>query len=162
MGGSGTSCRLVDEQMLYKKAVSGKTPYEAAFGKKPDLSDVREWGDKVWVWIEGGDKLGGRVREGRWMGVSDESKGVRVYWPDKKTISTERNVYFDKTSSSVSRLKGEEWELTETKPENAPSYLPQNIRPLPKSSLKFSLRMMNPCLSWKSLKSLSNESVNQL
>ena len=120
MGGSGTSCRLVDEQMLYKKAVSSKTPYEAAFGKKPDLSDVREWGDKVWVWIEGGDKLGGRVREGRWMGVSDESKGVRVYWPDKKTISTEQNVYFDKTSSSVSRLKGEEWELTETKPENAP------------------------------------------
>ena len=77
-------------------------------------------GDKVWVWIEGGDKLGGRVREGRWMGVSDESKGVHVYWPDKKTVSTERNVYFDKTSSSVSRLEGEEWELTETKPENAP------------------------------------------
>jgi len=31
------------------KAVSGKTPYEAAFGKKLNLSDVREWGDKVWV-----------------------------------------------------------------------------------------------------------------
>src|SRR5271155_4400569 len=31
------------------KAVSGMTPYKAAFGKKPDLSDVHEWGDKVWV-----------------------------------------------------------------------------------------------------------------
>ena len=86
------------------KAINNKTPYEAAFGTKPDLRDVREWGDKVWVRIEGGDKLGGRVKEGRWMGISDESKGVRVYWPDKKTVSTERNIYFDKTGSSVSRL----------------------------------------------------------
>ena len=31
------------------KAVSEMTPYEAAFGKKPDLQDVREWGEKVWV-----------------------------------------------------------------------------------------------------------------
>ena len=86
------------------KAVVGTTPYEAAFGKKPDLSDVREWGEKVWVRVEKGTKLGGRVKEGRWMGVSDESKGVRVYWPDKKTVSTERNVYYDKTQSLVSRL----------------------------------------------------------
>ena len=47
------------------KAVSNMTPYEAAFGKKPNLRDVREWGKKVWVRIEGGNKLGGRIREGR-------------------------------------------------------------------------------------------------
>jgi len=97
------------------KAVISKTPFEAAFGKKPDLSEVREWGDKVWVRTEGGDKLGGRVREGRWLGISDESKGVRIYWPDKKNVTTERNVYFDKTTSSVSRLEGEEWKFVETK-----------------------------------------------
>ena len=51
------------------------------------------------------------------MGVSDESKGVRVYWPDKKTVSTERNVYFDKTQLSVSHLEGEDLEFTETKPD---------------------------------------------
>ena len=78
------------------KAVCGKTPFEAAFGKKPDLSEVREWGEKVWMRIEGGDKLGGCVKEGRWMGISKESKGIRVYWPDKKTVSTERNVYYNK------------------------------------------------------------------
>ena len=83
------------------KAVDGKTPFEAAFGKKPDWSEVQEWGEKVWVRIEGGDKLGERVKEGRWMGISEDSKGVRVYWPDKKTITTEHNVYFDKKSSSV-------------------------------------------------------------
>ena len=108
-------------------AVVGMTPYEAAFGKKPDLSEVREWGDKVWVRLEvKGYKLGGRVREGRWMGISDESKGIRVYWPDKKTVSTERNVYFDNTQSSVSRLEGEEWQFVETKPDNLPAVPPHN------------------------------------
>ena len=47
------------------KAVEGMTPYEAAFGKKPDLKDVREWGEKVWVRMESGTKLGGRVKVGR-------------------------------------------------------------------------------------------------
>ena len=32
-----------------------------------------------------------------------------MYWPDKKTVTTERNVYFDNTQSSVSCLEGEEW-----------------------------------------------------
>jgi hypothetical protein len=40
------------------KAISGATPYEAVFKKKPSLSDLQEWGEKVWVHIEGGDKLG--------------------------------------------------------------------------------------------------------
>ncbi|CAA7259930.1 unnamed protein product [Cyclocybe aegerita] len=105
------------------KAVDGKTPYEAAFGKKPDLREVREWGEKVWVRIEGGNKLGGRVREGRWMGLDEKSKGVRVYWPDKRTVTVERNVYFDKTASSVSRLEGEDWEFIETTPDSMPDGL---------------------------------------
>ena len=54
------------------------------------------------------------------MGISEESKGIRVYWPDKKTVSTERNIYFDNTQLSVSRLEGEEWELTEMKTHNPP------------------------------------------
>ena len=104
----------------WTKVVIGTMPDEAAFGKKPDISEVCEWGDKVWVRIEGGDKLGGRVVEGRWIGILDESKGVHVYWPVKKTVSTERNVYYDKTQSQVSRFEGEEWELIETKSHNPP------------------------------------------
>lgn len=86
------------------KAIEGMTPYEAAFGKKPDLRRLREWGEKVWVHVEKGNKLGGRVCEGRWIGVEDESKGVWVYWPDTKTITIERNTYFD---NSASHLEGE-------------------------------------------------------
>ncbi|KAF8799487.1 hypothetical protein BYT27DRAFT_7075854, partial [Phlegmacium glaucopus] len=83
------------------------TPYEAAFSKKPDLGEVREWGEKVWVRIEGGDKLGRHVREGKWLGLDEKSKGVQVYWPDTKTVSVERNVYTDNTLASASRIKGE-------------------------------------------------------
>jgi hypothetical protein len=50
---------------------------------------MREWGEKVWVRIEGGNKLGGHVREGRWLGLDERSKGIRVYWPDTKTVSIE-------------------------------------------------------------------------
>ena len=92
------------------KAVEGMTPFEAAFEKKPDLSNVREWGERVWVRVEGGNKLGKRVREGRWMGIDEQSKGVRIYWPDTRTVGVERNVYVDKTGASASRLEGEEWD----------------------------------------------------
>ena len=92
------------------KAVKGMTPYEATFGTRPDLSEVREWGERVWVRVEGGNKLGKRVREGRWMGMDEKSKGVRVYWPDTRTVGVERNVYVDKTGASASRLEGEEWD----------------------------------------------------
>jgi len=40
-------------------SVDGMTPFEAVFGTKPDLSSVREWGDKVYVRVEDGNKLGG-------------------------------------------------------------------------------------------------------
>ena len=88
------------------KAVEGMTPFEAAFGKKPDLKSVCEWGEKVFVRIEGGTKLGGRVQEGHWLGIDNDSKGARVYWLDSKTVTIERNNYYD--NSSVSRLEEEQ------------------------------------------------------
>ena len=36
------------------KAVEGMTLFEAAFGKKPNLKGVREWGEKVYVRVEKG------------------------------------------------------------------------------------------------------------
>ena len=80
------------------KAVDGMTPLEAAFGKKPDLKGVREWGEWVYVRIEGGTKLGGRVREGRWIGMDDQSKGAQIYWPDSKMVTVERNISCDNMS----------------------------------------------------------------
>ena len=96
------------------KAVDGKTPFEAAFGKKPNLRHVHEWGEKVWVHIKEGDKLGGRVKEGCWLGVADQSKGFRIYWPGKGMVTTEQNVYYNEACTSVDCLEGEDWEFIET------------------------------------------------
>ncbi|KAJ3741612.1 hypothetical protein DFH05DRAFT_1578878, partial [Lentinula detonsa] len=90
------------------------TPLQAATGKKPDLRGLREWGDKVWVRLVGGDKFGGRVKEGRWIGVSDATDGdksYRIYWPDTRRVSTEHNVYNDKTSAEIVRVEGENWDI---------------------------------------------------
>jgi hypothetical protein len=96
------------------KAVEGMTPYEAAFGEKPNLGDVREWGEKVYMRLEKkGLKLGGRVCEGRWLGVDEQSKGVQIYWLDTKSVTVEQNIYYD--DASVSRKEGEQDEVVVTK-----------------------------------------------
>ena len=118
------------------RAVDGKTPYEAAFGKKPDLHHVRKWGEKVWVRTETGDKLGGCITEGRWLGIDERSKGFRIYWLDKQTVSVEQNVYLN-NNLSTSRLEGEDWEFIETKAD-IPSAAPNTpIAPAPMQSAPF-------------------------
>jgi hypothetical protein len=113
------------------------TPWEAITGRKPDLSAVREWGERCWVRLEKGDKLGGCVREGRWVGIDDSSKGCCVYWPDTKTLTVERNVYFDKTAVSVVRLEGEninfEIEPTDLRTVPDPTPLPKADKPTQKA-----------------------------
>jgi Reverse transcriptase (RNA-dependent DNA polymerase) len=88
------------------KALPNKTPFEAATDRKPDLSPVRKWGSVVWVHDPTGSKLDPRAREGRWMGVDEQSKGARMYWPSRRTVSIERNLYYSPPQSS--QLKGEE------------------------------------------------------
>ena len=83
------------------KAVEGKTPYEAAFGVKADLSSVHKWGDKCWICVEKGNKLSGCVHEGHWVGVDDESNECQIYCQDTKMVTVECNIYFNPASMSV-------------------------------------------------------------
>ena len=131
------------------KAVEGKTPYEAALGVKPDLSGVREWGEKCWIHVEKGSKLGGRVHEGHWVGVDDESKGARIYWRDTKTVTIERNVYFDPTSVSVDRLEGEDWQFVETTTDELTS-TPQTSSTIPQTITAPTLPINEPSASAES------------
>jgi hypothetical protein len=78
---------------------SGKTPYELVYSRKPDLSDLKEWGTLVWVHDASGTKLDGRGREGRWIGFEEESNVHRIYFEDNRTARIERSVKF--TSGDV-------------------------------------------------------------
>jgi hypothetical protein len=91
------------------KALNGGTPLEAATGKKPNLSRLRAWGSKVWVKRGHGDKLSDRVDEGRWIGIDEASEnGCRVYWPSRRTVTVERNAYWDPAEVATIHREGEE------------------------------------------------------
>ena len=84
-------------------------PYEAIFGKKLDLSGLHKWGEKLYVQVENKEsKLGGRVCDGRWLGVEEQSKGLRIYWLDTKSITVEHNVYYDDMSASCNEEEQDE------------------------------------------------------
>ena len=75
--------------------LEGKTPFEMLFNKKPDLSNLPEWGTKVWVLKEDRGKLEAKADEGHWVGYSRDSKSHRVYWPGKRHVTDERNLQFE-------------------------------------------------------------------
>ncbi len=50
------------------------------------------------MWVHDGmnGKLDGRSNEGVWVGYNQDSTHAhRIYWPEKRTVSVERNVKFD-------------------------------------------------------------------
>lgn len=109
------------------KAVEEKTPYEAAFSKKPDLKGLQDLGEKMYVQIKEGNKVGSRVHKGKWMGVNKESKGVRVYWPNTKMIIVEWNTYYDNLSTS--NLEGEDVHITKMKADTPDTQLESEKAP---------------------------------
>src|ERR1700722_825388 len=82
---------------LPTKALSGGTPFEGRYKKKPDLRGLVPFGTPVWVKIMDAGKLDRRAHEGRFVGYDMTSKGYRVYFPDKRTIGIEREVAFNPT-----------------------------------------------------------------
>ncbi|OJT02864.1 Retrovirus-related Pol polyprotein from transposon TNT 1-94, partial [Trametes pubescens] len=76
------------------KALDGRTPFEALNGVPPDMRGVPIWGSKVWVHDTSDGKLGERAKCGHWVGFDAQSKGSRIYWPGKRSITVERSIRF--------------------------------------------------------------------
>ena len=72
-----------------------------ATGTHPNLSSVREWGCPVWVKCTHSTKFGSKVNSGCFVSFDEESKGYRIYWTEKRTITIEQNIYFDERSASA-------------------------------------------------------------
>ena len=83
-------------------ALDGKTPYEAIHGKKPHLGGIQEFGAAAYVKDLKVGKLDACAKLGRFVGYDLESKGYRIYWPGKRTVSVERNVVFNKNDIQAS------------------------------------------------------------
>jgi Reverse transcriptase (RNA-dependent DNA polymerase)/GAG-pre-integrase domain len=80
----------------WTRTIGNTTPYEIMYGQKPNLANLQPWGCKVRVHRPVESKLEGRSQIGRWMGFDEETKdGHRIYWPEKRKVSVERNVRFN-------------------------------------------------------------------
>ena len=101
-----------------------KTPYEKGTGKKPNLSVLYEWGSTTWVKKRKPSKLDSKVRKGNFVGFDEESKGYRIYWPEKKKVTIERDVYFNKDEvlqSNDAQIEGDRDILTNSDTSQAPN-----------------------------------------
>ena len=79
--------------------LDGKTPYEAIHKKKPYLGGIQEFGVAAYVKDTHAGKLDPRAQVGRFVGYDAESKGYRIYWPRKRSITVERNVVFNENDT---------------------------------------------------------------
>jgi hypothetical protein len=75
--------------------LTDKTPHKMATGVKPDLRNVHAWGSRIFVRVEGRGKLDAQADPAFFVGYDRQSKGYRVYWRGKHSISCERNVRWD-------------------------------------------------------------------
>jgi hypothetical protein len=64
-------------------------------GVKPYLGGLQEFGTAAYVKDLTAGKLDPRSVKGHFVGYDSESKGYRIYWPEKRTVSVERNVVFN-------------------------------------------------------------------
>lgn len=89
---------------LITAAVKGKTPYEVAQGKKPDLSHVRVFGSDCVVKIERHrTKMEQKGRRGIFMGYDERSPVYVVYLCDERKFVKSRNVVIFENSFTNSQ-----------------------------------------------------------
>ena len=77
-------------------ALVDRTPYEAWFGVKPNVSHLREFGCDVWVLDEtlNLSKLKPKARKMVFVGFIDGSKSIRYYDATTRRIKVSRNISF--------------------------------------------------------------------
>ena len=96
--------------------------------EKPYLGGIQEFGVAAYVKDLKAGKLDARAQVGRFVGYDSESKGYRIYWPEKRTVSVERNVVFNENDvHSVENItvipgdslaEGEKDKIIQQSPEN--------------------------------------------
>lgn len=78
------------------KSLNGLTPFEAWYGKCPDVSHLQNFGCKVLCLNNdlNKSKLDPRCKEGIFVGYSEETKGFRVWLPVEQKVIISRDVKF--------------------------------------------------------------------
>jgi transposase InsO family protein len=88
----------------YTSAIKTETPYQRWYGRKPDVSHLREFGTPVWILLQGQSKLAKmepRSRRRALVGYHDGSKSVLYYNAETRKVLTSRNFRFLEPSDTV-------------------------------------------------------------
>ena len=84
------------------KTVKGKTPYEALYGKKPNVNHLRVLVCDVYTHIPKDErsKLDSKARKCVLLGYGETTKGYRLYDPSKDRVIHSRDVKFNETENA--------------------------------------------------------------
>ena len=77
------------------------TPYEAFWNKKPNVSQLQEFGINCWVLQQGEkpSKLDPKSRSYQFVGISEDSRAWRYYVPHSRKVLTSRNIIFEEQTN---------------------------------------------------------------
>ena len=78
------------------RALNGTTPHEAFWGKRPDVSDLQEFGIDCWVLRpeQQQNKIEAKSDRHVFVGISENGRAYRCYNPHTHQVITSRNVIF--------------------------------------------------------------------
>src|SRR5882724_4329012 len=90
-------------------ALTNTTPFEVRFNKKPDISRLRPFGCKAYVYDHSPKrkKLSPRAFEGVFVGYADSQKTYRIYIPEKRSVICSVHVRFDVNTNMGNRFRAE-------------------------------------------------------
>ena len=86
------------------RTLKGKTPYKAFWGKKPNLSNIRESGMEVWILKpepQHVSKLDPTSEKCIFVGFAEGEAAIRYYNPRTRKVLTMREAHFPKGSAPV-------------------------------------------------------------
>ena len=69
--------------------------------KKPYLGGIQEFRVAAYVKDLKAGKLDPQAKMGRFVGYNSESKRYQIYWPQKCSVTVERNVVFDRSNTKA-------------------------------------------------------------
>src|ERR1700677_1281424 len=90
-------------------ALTNTTPYEVRFNKKPDISRLRPFGCKAYVYNHSlkRRKLDPQAFEGIFVGYADTQKAYRIYIPKKRAVICSAHVWSDVNTNMAGSFKAE-------------------------------------------------------
>jgi hypothetical protein len=124
---SGLPCFLWEEAMKHSawlqdqspaRALNGKSPYEMGHKKKPNLCGIQEFGAAAYVKDLNAKKLDAWAKKGHFVEYDSESKGYRIYWPEKRSIMVKCNVVFNQDDANASDKLAIIYGITQSEGEN--------------------------------------------